>query len=283
LEESAYDSEKMEYLVSGFRDGFRLRLDRPVGAIATAQYWERAKGVRNHQSALDHPRIVEEKLTKEIRAGRMLGPFPAPVFPRYCVSPLGLTKKKEPGKFRVIHDLSFPRGGGLVNDCIPKEAGSVSYDTVDTAVRLIQKLGPGAVMYKSDVEHAYKLIPIHPEDIPALGVNWFEDWLWDGTLPMGSRSGCSIFEAFSTALQHIAEFHGCGPMCHVLDDFLLLDLTSLGADDKMGAFLDICKELGVPMVVAKTEKGVCLRSMSKKLVSLLNSQSEKEVGVMVLV
>jgi hypothetical protein len=42
---------------------------------------------------------------------------------------------------------------------------------------------------------------------------------------LGSRSGCPIFEAFSSTLQHIEEFYGCDPMCHVLDDFLLMDLT----------------------------------------------------------
>ena len=74
------------------------------------------------------------------------------------------------------------------------------------------------------------------------------------TLPMGARSGCAIFEEFSTALQHLAEFVGCGPMCHVLDDFLLLDETSDGVEEKMVRFLALCKKLGVPMVVAKTEK-----------------------------
>ncbi len=121
---------------------------------------------------------------------------------------------------------------------------------VDTAVQLIQQVGPGAVSYKSGVEHAYKLIPIHMDDVPALGIKLFDDWLWDTTLPMGSRSGCAIFEAFSTALQYIAEYYQRGMMCHVLDDFLLLT--------EMGVFLSIYERLGILMVVAKTEKGTCL-------------------------
>jgi hypothetical protein len=65
-----------------------------------------AKVARNHQSELDKQEVVKDKLMKELQAGRMRNPFPAPVFPHFCVSPLGLNKKKEPGKFRVIHDLS---------------------------------------------------------------------------------------------------------------------------------------------------------------------------------
>ncbi len=56
-------------------------------------------------------------------------------------------------------------------------------------IALIQSIGPGALLTKTDIEHAYKIIPIHPEDIPALGIRWFKDWLWDYTLPMSSRSG----------------------------------------------------------------------------------------------
>ncbi len=127
----------------------------------------------------------------------MIHAFSNPVFSHFIVSPLGLREKKTQDKFRVIHDLSAPFGGPLVNSHIPKEAGTVSYDTVDKAISLIQDIGPGAVLAKTDIEHAYKLIPIHPHNIPALGLRWYDDWLWNCTLPMGSKSGCAIFESFS--------------------------------------------------------------------------------------
>ncbi len=95
----------------------------------------------------------------------------------------------------------------------------MSYDTVDNTVRMIQGYGQGSVLGKTDVEHTYKLVPIHREDIPALGMRWGKDWLWDATLLMGIRSGCAIFEAFSSAVQFLAHRRGCGPMSHVLDDF----------------------------------------------------------------
>ncbi len=48
-----------------------------------------------------------------------------------------------------------------MNSCIPEETGTVSYDTVDTAPSLIQLVGPGVVLAKTEIEHAYKLICIH--------------------------------------------------------------------------------------------------------------------------
>ncbi len=51
--------------------------------------------------------------------------------------------------------------GLSINDAIPAEAGTMSYDTADNTVRMIQGYGQGSVLGKIDVEHAYKLIPIH--------------------------------------------------------------------------------------------------------------------------
>ncbi len=121
-------------------------------------------------SALSNPLAVEAKFIKELKAKHMLSPFPNPVFQEYCVSSVGLTKKKEPEKFKVFHDLSAHFCQISVNSYIPTEDGSVSYHSVDTAVAFIQDLGSGYVPCKTVVKHADKLISIHMDDIPALGL-----------------------------------------------------------------------------------------------------------------
>ncbi len=82
-------------------------------------------------------------------------------------------RKKVPCKFSVIHDLSAPFEGISLNSCIPTRDGIVTYDIMDMAIQLIQRAGQGAILAKTDIKHAYKLIPIHPDDIPALGILWF--------------------------------------------------------------------------------------------------------------
>ncbi len=107
------------------------------------------------------------------------------------------------------------------------------------------KPGPRAILDKTDVKHAYKLVPIHPEDIQALGIRWFQHWLpMDATLPMGSQSGYAIFETFPEALQYLAQWKGCGDMCHVLDDFLMVSRTDETADERLRTFLGLCGHLG---------------------------------------
>lgn len=60
------------------------------------------------------------------------------------VSPLGMIPKKELGRFRLIHHLSYPKDDS-VNDRIPKEEASVSYVSFDGTVGLMRACGAGFV------------------------------------------------------------------------------------------------------------------------------------------
>ena len=87
------------------------------------------------------------------------------------ISFLGLIPKKQAGEFCLIHDLSFPHYD-LVNDHIPKEASRVSYEMLDDIVALVKTNGPGSLMAKADIESAFRIIPIHPDDYHLLGFMW---------------------------------------------------------------------------------------------------------------
>ncbi|KAM8921300.1 LOW QUALITY PROTEIN: uncharacterized protein RCH25_015998 [Pelodytes ibericus] len=63
----------------------------------------------------------------------MAGPFRDPPVANLRVSPLGVVPKKEPGKYRLIHHLSYPAG----DDDIDKDLCSVSYSSFDQAVELV--------------------------------------------------------------------------------------------------------------------------------------------------
>lgn len=82
------------------------------------------------QSIIQHRDVVERYLGEEREAGRIMGPFKPQAFPHVQVSPSGVIPKSEPGKWRLILDLSSLRGNS-VNDGIAKEICSVCYTTVD--------------------------------------------------------------------------------------------------------------------------------------------------------
>jgi hypothetical protein len=52
--------------------------------------------------------------------------------------------------WRVIFDLSSPEGAS-VNDGIPNEYGTLAYETLNDAIRLVAQAGKGAVMMKRDL------------------------------------------------------------------------------------------------------------------------------------
>ncbi len=102
LAASDYDKGATHYLVKGFREGFHLRLDRPVDQIASDRKRNKRVVKGNIKTALDNPEAVEAKLEKELLAKRMIGPFLRPVFPPYIISPLDLRKKKVDTAIKLI-------------------------------------------------------------------------------------------------------------------------------------------------------------------------------------
>ena len=103
----------------------------------------------------------------------------------------------------MIHHLSFPKGFS-VNDGIASEFSSVSYATIDDAIQCIKKSGVGSFFAKTDVKHAFRIIPIYPDDYHLLGMQWKGSFYYDKCMPMGCSSSCKTFEAFSTAIEWIA-------------------------------------------------------------------------------
>ena len=124
-------------------------------------------------SATEHPESINRYLQEELRAGRVIrlnggdeGVSGIHVS-RFGVIP----KPHQPGKWRLITDLSSPKGSS-VNDGVAPALCSVSYASVDDAVRCIACLGRGALLAKFDIASAYRAVPVHPEDRRLLGMKW---------------------------------------------------------------------------------------------------------------
>ena len=156
-----YNNVTSDYLIHGFIHGFSIRYFGSLLAIQSP----------NLKSAMDNPTSVNDKLSKELTAGRIVGPFDTPPFETFRVSPLGIVPKKLPGEFRLIHHLSYPEGLS-VNDGIPKELATVRYATIDDAVRLIKAIGRDCFLAKTDIKSAFRIIPVATRDFPLLGMEW---------------------------------------------------------------------------------------------------------------
>ena len=206
-----YDAQLYQELVSGFVQGFYLHF----------QGTQIRQFSKNLLSAMQQPDIVDRKLAKEICQGRILGPFKQPPFDNFKVSPLRVIPKKQPGEYRMIHHLSFPYGS-LVNYFIPSKFSSVHYASLDDAISMIKKLGPGCTLAKTDVRSAFRIIPVHPTDYHLLGMHWRSNYYVDCCLPMGLASSCRTFEKLSTGMEWVPRNKLNIPhIIHILDDFLI--------------------------------------------------------------
>ena len=240
---TGYEDNLRKHLLSGFLYGFRLHYHGPLESSHST----------NLVSASEHSDMVDQKLAKEIQAGRIMGPFAEPPLPNLKISPLGVIPQKVQGEFRMIHHLSFPFGAS-VNDFIPPKFCSVQYARVDDAIRIIKCLGRGCTLAKTDVRSAFRIIPMHPLDYQLLGMQWKGKYYVDRCLPMGCASSCKTFEALSSAMEWVARNKLAIPnIIHILDDFLILEASHEACGAGLQRFLHFCKDIGVPMASDKTE------------------------------
>lgn len=134
-----------------------------------------------------------------------MGPFPYSFAQPLHTSSFGvIPKRHQQNKWRLILDLS----SHSVNDGIYSEWCSLSYVSVGDIAETILQLGQGTLIAKTDVKHAYRQIPVHPQDRPLLGMRWQGSLFVDGALPYGLRSAPLIFSAVADALEWIVRNRG---------------------------------------------------------------------------
>lgn len=236
-----YDTDKVEFLVDGFTNGFRFHFEGDISG----------RSCNNLKSASEMPDIIDKKLHAELKASRVAGPFPHQPFKNFHASPLGVVPKKEPGKFRLIHHLSHPTGFSI-NDGIAEIYSSVHYSTIKDAIPFL-KLLKNPYMAKTDIESAFRIIPVHPSQWHLLGFKWKGEFFFDKCLPMGLAESCRIFEEFSTALEWAAYTKlNATAVVHVLDDFLFIEEGRTQCQAMLDKFQNMCSIIGVPLAADKT-------------------------------
>lgn len=243
------DRNFVEYLLSGIKEGFRIGFNRSDAAKRSL-----SSAKKNMYSTQDHPQVVRDYLRDELTRGAVLGPFAPEEVPEVHINRFGvIPKSHQPGKWRLIVDLSHPDGKS-VNDSISSELCSLRYTRVDEVVRQLLQLGPGALMAKLDVKSAYRIVPVHPQDRSLLGMKWEDRVFVDRALPFGLRSAPKIFNALADALEQIVKDLGVQQLWHYLDDYI-----TCGAPDSdecqfnLQMLVDVCRHLGFPLAEEKLE------------------------------
>ena len=111
-------------------------------------------------------------------------------------------------------------------------------------------LGAGSLIAKIDVESAYRLVPVHPDDRPLLGIEWAGQTYCDAMLPFGLRSSAKIFTALADALEWTVRQRGVPHIAHFV---VVGPPHSSQCADSLQVLTDACKVLGVPLATGKCE------------------------------
>ena len=87
------------YLLKGFKYGFRI--------LAVGEH--RAFFCTKPQIVYGMEGVVQNKIVKELKGGRVLGPFSVAPLENLRVSPLGIVQKRDQGEFKLIHHCLLQR------------------------------------------------------------------------------------------------------------------------------------------------------------------------------
>jgi len=94
---------------------------------------------------------------------------------------------------------------------------------------------------KTDIQSAFRIIPVHPNDYELPGFSWDGDIYFDKSLFMDCSTSCRIFQEFSFALKWIAihTFH-YRHIVHIFDDFFI-DSSHQDNSNALTSFLNLCQ------------------------------------------
>ena len=188
-------------------------------------------------------------LQSEVSSARVAGPFSAPRFASLHINCFGvIPKNNQPGKWRLILDLSSPAGYSM-NDGISKPPFTVQYVSVDAVIEGIMAQGRGTVMAKFDVASVYRNVSIHPNDRPILGMQWHGKYFVYMVLLFRLCSALFIFTCIVDLVEWIlVHNYGVDFLHRYLDDFFTLGSSSSQlCHSYLLTCVCLCERLGLPL------------------------------------
>ena len=262
LKVTGYDAIETEFLYQGFSKGFSIGYSGPTNRRDTSN---------NIPFTVGNSVDMWNKIMKEVRAKRVAGPFGRIPYDCYMQSPIGLVPKAG-GKTRLIFHLSYDftdqEIGRSLNHHTPQEARTVSYNDLDVAVDYSLRFAQGygeqhlpVVYAKSDLVSAFRMLPLSPGSWPWVifkarnPVTGEICFFVEKSLPFGAGVSCSHYQRFSNSLRHLIEYYygRSFTVVNYLDDFLFIEQTAGLCNRLVRVFLQICKTLGIPVSLEKTQ------------------------------
>ena len=251
LKNAGYNPENMHTLVDGFKFGFDIRYR------GNPEVQMRAPNLKFRE--VGNKVMLWNKVMKEVQAKCYAEPFDSIPYKHFIQSPVGLVPKDGGKDCRLIFHLSYPRNAKTsLNANTPKEFCTVRYPDFHKAVQLCIKVGVGCKLSKSDMESAFRILGVMPNqwqwlimkvESPYDGKTYF---FVDKCLPFRAAISCAIFQSFSDAIAFIVRQKTKHDNVKYLEDFLFVVLLRIICDGQLNTFLDVCCQIRFPVSIEKT-------------------------------
>ena len=182
--------------------------------------------VTNHSTATQHPASISNYLREEILNKAIMGPFKtSPVSNLHC-SPMLTRPKAGSTNRRVIVDFSWPHGGSI-NDMVSNDhylgtPFKLKFPTVDDITDRIIYLNSDCLLYKIDLQRAFRHLKLDPRDISKTGLQFEEKFYVDTAVPFGYRHGSVCMQRVTDSIRCIMHKKGYF-LINYIDDLIGCD------------------------------------------------------------
>ena len=212
------------------------------------------ENITNHTSATRNSKGVNKYFNTEVEELAMVGPMEESPFIKTHYSPI-MARDKPDGSIRVIVDLSWPIGQG-VNSYVPGDVFdeiffTLKYPTIDLVVEKIRSMGPKALLFKVDLQRAFRNLRIDPLDYPLLGLKWQGNTYIDVALAFGFKNDAAACQLCTDVITHTLRRQKIWLM-NYLDDYI--GISNPGqAEGHFNSLLNLLDQVGLPVNINKVE------------------------------
>ena len=132
-----------------------------------------------------------------------MGPFKTPPYNSLHCSPMLTRPKAWCTNRRVIVNLSWPHGKSVCNDIYLGTNFQLKFPSVDDITARVQKLNSNCLLYKIDLQRAFRHLKLDPRDINKTGLQFVGEYYVDTAVPFGYRHGSVFMQRVTDSLSCI--------------------------------------------------------------------------------